>query len=82
MSLIPFAPFLRSHGVKGFAPRGSDRDRPKSQQSATWAERFYVALARCDAGIRSLDRENESAAATRALRKAVWPMTGEKWIRA
>jgi len=35
MSLIPFAPFLRSHGVKGFASRGSNHDRPKARQSAT-----------------------------------------------
>jgi len=33
------------------------------------SERFYVALARCDAGIRGPDRKNERAAVDEALPK-------------
>jgi hypothetical protein len=39
------------------------------------SERFYVALARCDAGIRGLGGSDESAAAAGALRKGCGPMT-------
>jgi len=39
------------------------------------SERFYVALAECDAGIRGLGGSDGSAAAARALRKGCEPMT-------
>ena len=39
------------------------------------SERFYVALARRDAGIRSLGGSDENAAAAAALRKGCGPMT-------
>jgi len=39
------------------------------------SERFYVALARRDAGIRGMGGSDESAAAAGALRKGCGPMT-------
>jgi hypothetical protein len=39
------------------------------------SECFYVALARCDAGIRGMGGSDESAAAAGALRKGCGPMT-------
>ncbi len=39
------------------------------------SECFYVALARCDAGIREVGEANGSAAIARALRKGCGPMT-------
>jgi len=39
------------------------------------SERFYVALARCDASIRGMGGSDESAAAAGALRKGCGPMT-------
>src|SRR2546421_12849880 len=48
---------------------------PDLRSNSHVSERFYVALARCDAGIRGLGGADESAAATRALRKGCGPMT-------
>src|SRR5437016_14385094 len=48
---------------------------PDLRSNSHVSERFYVALARRDAGIRSLGGSDENAAAAGALRKGCGPMT-------
>jgi hypothetical protein len=46
------------------------------------SERFYVALARCDAGIRGMGKADGSAAVARALRKSCEPIETSEFLTA